>query len=153
MKKIIILFTASIMTLTACNNSGDTADSSQKKTADSLYDEVMDGHDVGMAKMGKLESAQNEVNRLIDSIGKLPAAAQQAAASLKSRLDSLKAELDYAGTAMDKWMVEMSWDSAENNLEKRIKYLTEEKLKVNQVRDNILNGLQKADTLLRSAIK
>jgi hypothetical protein len=151
--KRIYLIASLIVTLVSCNNSGDTADSTQKKTADSLYDQVMDGHDVGMAKMSKLEKAQQEVNRMLDSIAKLPAAAQQASATFKGRLDSLKIDLDYASTAMDKWMVEMVWDSAENNLDQRIKYLVEENEKVLRVKDNILNGLQKADTVLKSAFR
>jgi hypothetical protein len=50
---------------------------------------------------------------------------------------------------MDKWMVEFSMDSMKNNVEQRINYLTEEKLKVGKVKDAILNSLAQADSLLK----
>ena len=51
---------------------------------------------------------------------------------------------------MDRWMKEMNWDSASNNIEKRINYLTEENQKVTKVKESILNSLQNADSVLRS---
>jgi len=50
---------------------------------------------------------------------------------------------------MDKWMTEYDMDSAINNMEQRIKYLTDEKMKVGKMKEAILGGLQKADSLLR----
>jgi transcriptional regulator NrdR family protein len=41
-------------------------------------------------------------------------------------------------------------DSAVSNIEQRIKYLTEEKLRVSKVKEAILNSLQKADSLLKA---
>ncbi len=151
MKKIArFLFIATLFSLCACNNSGGDKTSDNKATADSLEDEVMDGHNVGMAKMIKIDKAQAEVNRLIDSISKLPAKARDAAQPLKARLDSLLKDLDYAEFAMNKWMEEYNFDSAKDNIEERIKYLTEEKLKVDKVKDAILGSLQKADSLVKA---
>lgn len=155
-KSRITVFAASISILIACNNAdkkheghaGHTTETPKTKE-DSLYADVMDGHNVGMAKMGKIRAMQNEVKKVLDSIAILPAKAQQAAAPLKTKLDSLAADLSYAETAMDKWMTEFVMDSAKNNIEKRIKYLTEEKLKIEKVKSSILTGLQKADSLLK----
>jgi hypothetical protein len=139
--------------LTACNNAdkkANTGDKVSKTLADSLENEVMDGHNVGMAKYGKLSAMQNEAQRLLDSIAKLPAKAREAMTPLKTKLDGLVEDLKTAKSDMDKWMDEYNMDSAVNNIEQRIKYLTEEKLKVSKVKESILNSLQKADSVLKS---
>ncbi|MEO7394101.1 MAG: viral A-type inclusion protein [Chitinophagaceae bacterium] len=138
----------------ACNNyksEGTLNNDSQKpKTqADSLMDEVMDGHDAGMGKMSKISKMQNEITRLLDSIGKLPAKARRTAATYKIKLDSLKANLSYAEMSMNKWMDEFNMDSALNNIDQRIKYLTDEKVKVGKVKAAILGSLHKADSLIK----
>ncbi len=160
MKKVfiplIVVFTIAII---SCNNSdkkqedhsGHTTDV-PKTQADSLMADVMDGHNVGMAKMGKIRAMQNEVKKVLDSIATLPAKAQQAAAPLRAKLDSAAADLSNAEMAMDKWMTEFNMDSAINNIDERIKYLTEEKLKVGKVKAAILGGLQKADSLLKAKL-
>jgi hypothetical protein len=158
MKKIFIAaLVAGIFVFIACNNSDKKQEDHSRHTTDvpktqedSLYADVMDGHNVGMAKMGKIRAMQNEVKRVLDSIATLPAKAKQAAAPLKAKLDSVTADLSYAEMAMDKWMTEFNMDSAKNNIEQRIKYLTDEKSKVGKVKAAILGGLQKADSLLKA---
>lgn len=137
----------------SCNNSENkknvAADGQPKTEAETLWKEVMDGHNIGMAKMGKLTRAEQATRRLIDSIEKLPAKAKQAAVPLKLKLDSLQKDLKNAELAMEKWMNEFNMDSATNDMEKRIDYLKSEKLKVSTVKESILNGLQQADSLLK----
>ena len=111
--------------------------------------DVMDGHDIGMAKMGRLTRAEQTTRRLLDSIENLPVKAKQAAAPLKIKLDSLQKDLSYAEFAMNKWMEEFNMDSAVNNVEKRIDYLSSEKLKVSKVKEAILGSLQKADSVIK----
>ena len=162
MKKVFSLFLlSSVIIMSGCNNSNNNRSSDQDTTqpkskeaiADSLYDDVMDGHNVGMAKFVTLQKARAEANRLIDSLQKLPAQAKQAAAPYKARLDSLVADLQYAEDAMNKWMDNFNLDSAKNDIEKRIQYLADEKVRVNKVRDAILESLQSADTLIKSRFK
>jgi len=139
--------------LAACNNTDkktNTGKETAKTLADSLENEVMDGHNVGMAKYGKLTAMQNEAQRLLDSIANLPAKAREAMMPLKTKLDGLVEDLRSAKAGMDKWMDEYNMDSAVNNIELRIKYLTEEKIKVSKVKESILNSLQKADSVLRA---
>ena len=133
--------------LIACNN-GDSGPDDKKSRADSLYKEVDEGHIVGMSKMVNLSKMQTETNRLLDSIAKLPAKARDAAAPYKAKLDSLLKDLNYAETAMDKWMTEFKYDSAKNDLEQRIKYLTDEKMRVGKVKEAILSSLSKADSII-----
>jgi len=154
MNKISLAFLfLAITSITACNNKNKKDNAGQiapKTLADSLENEVMDGHNAGMAKYGKLMSMQNEAQKLLDSISKLPAKAREAATPLTTKLDGLVKELKSAKEGMDKWMNEYNMDSAVNNIEQRIKYLAEEKIKVSEVKESILKSLQKADSLLKT---
>lgn len=155
MKKLSFILSALLIVgLLACNNSANEAPAKDAKQAeaDSLENEVMEGHNVGMAKMHKIANLKAETQRLIDSIDKLPAKARQAAASYKINLESLKNDLTKAGDAMNQWMENFKLDSAKSDLEKRIKYLTDEKLKVGNVKESILQSLQKADSLIKAKI-
>ena len=64
----------------------------------------MEGHDIAMPKSMKIPDLQKETKRLIDSIGKLPAKAQEAAAPYKAKLEALYKDLGDAYASMDKWM-------------------------------------------------
>jgi predicted metal-dependent HD superfamily phosphohydrolase len=102
-----------------------------------------------MGKMRKLTQLEQRTQRLIDSISKLPAKAREAASPYVQKLDSLSKDLQYAEFAMNKWMEEFVVDSANNDTEKRVKYLGEEKGKVTKVKEVILATIQKADSLLK----
>jgi hypothetical protein len=132
--------------LTACNNSADNGNKT-KTRADSLMDQVMEGHNIGMAKMDKIGASQKKVQQAIDSISKLPGETQKAAASYKYQLDSLLDRLKYAEYAMDKWMEEFNMDSSLDNSEERIKYLEAEKIKVEKVKEAMVSSLAKTDSL------
>ena len=156
MNKIFILITVLLLVvLISCNNNSKTdhsehgKDSESKTEADSLMKDVMDGHNIGMGKMGKLTRAEQATRRLLDSISKLPSKARKAAEPVKVKLDSLQKELSYAEFAMNKWMEEFKMDSAISNAKERIGYLGSEKLKVGKVKEAILNSLQKADSLIK----
>src|SRR6218665_24608 len=149
MKPIVLLLAASAALLLSCGNNTGTTKSTEKTLSDSLFDAVIDGHNAGMAKMPKLTDAKKKAQVIIDSIRQLPAKAKQAAAPYLARLDSLKKELDNAESAMNTWMDEINIDSANNDVEKRVKYLTDEKEKVSKVKAAIVSSLQKADSLLK----
>ncbi|MBL7707425.1 MAG: viral A-type inclusion protein [Chitinophagaceae bacterium] len=153
MKKLILLLVSTFL-LFACNNDDkhNHTGSAPKTEADSLMHDVMEGHDVGMGKMPKLSAAQKQAQQWLDSIAKLPAKAQQAAAPLKAKIDSLAKDLSYAEFAMNKWMEEFNMDSSLDNAEQRIKYLADEKMKVGKVKEAILGSLAKADSLLKAKL-
>ena len=153
--KIFNLFTAFVLCFlifSACKESQktETKTDTNKTLADSLEAQVMDGHDVGMAKYGKLKSLKFQAEQMLDSISKLPAKAKEASAPLKEKLEGLVLELNQAKEGMDKWMQEFDMDSAVDNLQARIKYLTDEKLKVGKVKESILWSLQHADSILKA---
>lgn len=150
MKFIIVLIAIIAF---ACNNSAEhnhnsrEAASGPKTLEDSLYAAVMEGHDIGMAKMGKVKGALKEVQKALDSLNKLPGAKPDK--DYQQSLIDLQEDLNYAEFGMNTWMEEFEMDSAKDNPELRVKYLQSEKDKVTKVRDNILNGLQRADSLLK----
>jgi hypothetical protein len=155
MRRILFILTTFLfVAITACNNtdkkSDDAAIEHQKIQADSLEKEVLEGHNEAMPKSMKIPALQKETQRLIDSISKLPAKAQQEAAPYKEKLKSLLKDLDDAGNAMNKWMAEFNYDSAKDNLVQRIKYLADEKLRVGKVKEAVLGSLQKADSLIKT---
>jgi hypothetical protein len=155
MKKIIlpaIIFAC--LAFTGCKNNPGSAKAKDTKQqeADSLEKQVLEDHDIAMPRSMRIPKLKKEIKRQLDSIGTLPAKAREAAATFKTKLESLLNELDYADFAMDKWMVEFNIDSAKDNLEQRIKYLTDEKIKVSKVKDAVLTGLAKADSLLKAKL-
>ena len=154
MKKIILGFVILVFAFSfSCNNSGEKkngkTNEKTKTRADSLMDDVMEGHNAGMGKMGKLSTMQNKVKQAIDSINKLPGKIKMTATDYKASLDALLTELMSAEEGMNKWMDEFNMDSAQNNLDQRIQYLESEKIKVTKVKESMLNALHKADSLLK----
>ncbi len=151
--KNVVLFSilTVILFMTACTNA-EKKDNPLKAQADSLYKEVIAGHDMAMPKSMRIPKLQKAAQHMIDSIAVLPEKARQAAAHLKAKLEELVNELGDADNAMNIWMSEINFDSAINNLEQRIKYFTEEKIKVNKVKEAVLNSIAKADSLLKAKL-
>ena len=136
----------------ACNNDGKDKHSSEtlKVKADSLYNQLLNEHEEGMKGWMKIEGRQKQIKILLDSIAKLPSKSQRTLDILKAKLNEATTELDDAYKLMDDWMTEMNLDSAVNNVELRIEYLTGEKLKGSKITELINNSLQKADSLLKA---
>lgn len=151
--KNTVLFAVIVICLfmVSCNSPGKKEDT-LKTQSDSLEKEVMKGHDIAMPKSMRIPKIQAAVQKIIDSIATLPGKAREAAAPYKAKLEELINDLNYADNAMNKWMAEINFDSAANNLQERIKYLTEEKLKVDKVKDAVLKSLAKADSLLKAKL-
>lgn len=118
-----------------------------KTKEDSLYKEVMDGHNIGMARIGRVKKAITETQQQLDSLNKL--SKNKIDPNHQQALIDLQEDLNYADYAMFKWMEEFKIDSAKGNVELRIRYLESEKDKVNKVKDAILNALKRADSLLK----
>ncbi len=158
MKKLLLPVAAIVVTLfIGCNNSDEKKEKEADKNtpgqhADSLYNDVIKGHDEAMVGWMRIEGRQKEISRQLDSIAKLPEKARAAAELLKAKLSEVNSELQSAYDGMDKWMSEVNLDSAKNNPEQRIKYFTEEKLKVDKVKEAVNSSLQKADSLLKAKL-
>jgi len=155
MLRLIIALAGLVLFAVACNNNASDAAADRKngftpvlKTKeDSLYHDVEQGHNIGMAKTGQLRRNMDETKRLLDSLNKL--SAQKINASYKQSLIDLQTALTNANNEMNDWMEKFKYDSASNNPELRIKYLSAEKVKVTAVKEHILSALQQADSLLK----
>lgn len=152
-KKIRLFVAIASMMAVACNDApsepsrkdgfGDAPVSKE----DSLHHEVMEGHDVGMAKIGRLRKYIGRIQQQEDSISKLPAAKQDK--QYLQALATLKTDLAAADKGMNTWMEEYKDDSAKGNEPLRLQYLESEKAKVTLVKDQILGALNRADSLLK----
>lgn len=115
--------------------------------ADSLRHEVMEGHDVAMAKTIPVKRHIAQIQLKLDSLSKLPA--QQQDKQYKQTLVSIQEALQNANKRMDIWMDEYKDDTLKDNETLRIQYLESEKVKVDKVKTQILESLQRADSLLK----
>ena len=123
----------------AANRTNGYSDQPRSKE-DSLFKEVMHDHDEGMARMGKLTVAIRQLRAKADSLVK----AKRNPEVEKKVLE----ELEYAESAMNTWMREFNMDSLKDQAERRMDYLEKEKQKVSKVRENILESIRRADSLL-----
>jgi hypothetical protein len=153
MKKIFIL-ALGISFVIACNNVADHSEhrkdgfSEKAETPeDSLFQLVMDGHDVGMAKMGKLRGYQQQSRKALDSLVKISDSPSKEQWTQKYK--NIQEELNYAEYSMNTWMEEFNPDSAKDNAEARLSYLKKEHEKVEKVKTGILTTLQKADSIFK----
>jgi len=118
-----------------------------KTREDTLFHEVMKGHDAGMAVLGKLRGKIKETTSQLDSLNKL--SAKKVDATYKQALTSIHTDLTNADTEMDNWMQKFKLDSVADNKELRIKYLEGERDKVSAVKEHIFSALERADSLLK----
>lgn len=91
-----------------------------------------------------------ETTAAIDSLGKLPAAAQKQSSALKTKLEEASSDLSNADKAMHEWMNGFKYDSLQNNEPERVKYLEDQKMKVTQMKDAVLSSISKAEGILGS---
>ena len=132
----------------ACNDAAeDTAagrttgySDNPRSKEDSLFKDVMHDHDEGMARMGKVSVAIRQLQSKADSLIK---AKRNPEAERKILQD-----LEEAKTAMNTWMKEFNIDSLKDQVESRIDYLEKEKVKVSRVKNNILESIRRADSVL-----
>lgn len=151
MRKNVVLLSGIILMMAACadESSGDRKDGYSEKaktTEDSLFQEVMDGHDKAMAKMGKIAGYRKQVTQQLDSLKKVKSGSKK---ELNRSLEELQASLKSAEDGMNVWMQEFQIDSAQDDAQRRLKYLSDEKVKVEKVRDDIFSALERADSLLK----
>ena len=155
MKKrmIVVASTIALLVIVACkNNSGseqnerkDGFGDTPKSKEDSLFKEVMEGHNLAMARMIKINKYLTQIQKKLDSINKLPVA--KINKEYQQILIDLQEDLNYAENGMNTWMEEFKIDSLKENSDKRIQYLETEKIKVEKIKEAIMSGLQRADSI------
>ncbi len=152
-KNIIVSFAVTALFAAACNDNtseGGRADGFSDKPVtkeDSLYKQVMDGHDEAMMKMGRIRKYLVQITKEKDSIAKLPAKQQDQ--SYQQTLATLEQRLSTAEQRMNNWMENFNIDSAKDNAALRIQYLQSESGKVDSVKNLVLESVQQADSLFK----
>lgn len=120
-----------------------------KTQEDTLFHEVMQGHDIGMAKMGKISKYIKQSEQVIDSLKKLPSNLENREKIVQ--FENLKIQLQEADDDMFEWMKNFQADTLEGKPE-RIGYLEKEKIRVEKVRVKILNAVAGGDSLLAKPV-
>ena len=149
MKNLLILI--SVAAFFSCSNSETPQringyEPVLKDRQDSLEHDVLEGHDQAMARFAKLSKNTRKVQWMIDSLSKI--SATKLNATVIAALTSAGKDLEDAKTSMDQWMDGFKLDSLRNDQEARIKYLESELLKVNVMKQKIVDALAKSDSLL-----
>ena len=150
MKKISLILTVISLTILSCNNNAETKSESAEEVVtkeDSLYKEVIEGHDEGMMKMRRLLASQKAVQQALDSLNRNTKAKLNTV--YIQQLEGLKEELAQAETNMNIWMESFSPDTMNSDKEKRVLYLEGEKAKVAKVNELINKSIGKTDSLLK----
>ncbi len=149
----LVIFLTFLSALIACNQEEkpirkDGFSEVPKTREDSLYKEVMDGHDIGMAKIRDVKKAASKAQQQLDSLNALPK--EKIDVNYRQALKDLQEDLNYADFGMFEWMKEFKVDSAKSNPELRVRYLEAERQKVLNVKEAILSSLKKADSLMKN---
>ncbi len=111
-----------------------------------LHDEIMAVHDEVMPKMDVIMSIKGELLEKLDSLRDLP----EVPASTVEKLESGVKSLENADESMMSWMRQWSppGDSVSHN--SKLRYYNQQKVKMNTVRDDMLNSIDSAKLLLES---
>jgi TolA-binding protein len=124
---------------TAAGRTTGYGDKPQSKE-DSLFKDVMHDHDEGMARTRQLSEAIRQMRSKVDSLIK---ANRNPEAERK-----ILEELESAERSMKTWMEEFNIDTLKDKAERRIEYLENEKVKVSRVKNDILESIRRADSVL-----
>ena len=150
---ILIIAMLTLASFVACSNSsgGDEKNrkngfgDSPKNKEDSLFNDVINGHNIAMARMDRVSNYLIKIQKALDSINKLPEAKLDA--NYQQSLIDLQEDLNYASYGMNTWMLGFKIDTLKGDKDKRIQYLEGEKEKVMKVKEDILGALQRADSI------
>lgn len=143
--KIPFLIAASCFII-ACNHNkssgeaaGENNSSIPKTLSDSLYKKTMEGHDVGMAKMGEIARYQKILKQRSDSLANL-----KNKAGMLPALDAALQELTSAEELMNRWMQDFDPDKAGSTEAEKVRYYAREKKKIDTVNARILSSIENA---------
>ncbi len=104
---------------------------------DKLASEVMEIHDVAMAKM----TMMHELKLQLQELEKAEGVSEETTAAIVA--------LKNAHRAMMQWMRNYKKEQGELSVEQRESYLLEEKIKIQQVSDMINNSIESSESLLK----
>jgi hypothetical protein len=141
----ISFFIAALFFIIACNHTssgeaaGENNSSIPKTLSDSLYKKAIEGHDVGMAKMGEIARYQKILQQQSDSLKGL-----KNKAGMLPVLDSALQKLVAAEELMNSWMRDFDPDKAGSTEAEKVRYYAREKKKIDTVTAQILRSIENA---------
>ena len=118
----------------------------EKKREDALYKEVMDIHDEVMPVMGTLRALSKSLQLHADSI---QLDSIQLSPEELVRIDSLKERLEKANEAMWQWMRDFRPLEEGTPHGEVLKFLIEQKKRIDKVRDDMMKAKDEADKYLK----
>lgn len=130
--RVVLLSMTALLFACGSGSPGDTHHNNSsipRSKSDSIYREVMAGHDLAMKKMGTIARYSTLIQQYKDSLAKTGSKNMPA----KSALDSALQGLTAADEAMNKWMVEFDPDKAGADEPAKLIYYTNEKEKITEV--------------------
>ncbi|HRN56802.1 MAG TPA: hypothetical protein PLL71_10140 [Agriterribacter sp.] len=143
MKTAILMM--AVMFVLSCNSTSPDSTGQQnnasipKTQSDSLYQSAMEGHDLGMAKMGEIARYQQLIKQRTDSL-----AALKNKAALLPALDSALEALTHAEELMNRWRQDFDPDNAGSTEAEKVSFYRSEKEKIDTVNARIFKSLEKA---------
>lgn len=145
----IPFFIAASCFIIACNHAssgraaGENNSSVPKTLSDSLYKKAIEGHDVGMAKMGEIARYQKILKQRSDSLTGL-----KNKAGMLPALNSALQELISAEELMNRWMQDFDPDKAGSTEAEKVRYYAREKKKIDTVTAQILRSIENAKRVM-----
>jgi hypothetical protein len=132
-----------VLILLGCSSKNDNGQDSQNSNSSgnqALYDEVMKVHDEVMPKM-------NDIYKLKEDLKKEIANAPDIVEEKRKEIESAILQLDAASESMMDWMRNFDPLPDSSGEEKARQYLEEQKVKVDKVKETMLQAIENAKEL------
>lgn len=139
--KTLTAFLLTLLIATSCENA--------KTIENKLQKDVIDVHDVIMARMGEINEAQYKLDSLKNKLGELKNIKPETdTLAFRNTIDSLKEKLTSADGAMMDWMHQFNPDYTGKSHEEIVEYLNKEKAKIDSVGVLFEESLSKSAEIL-----
>jgi hypothetical protein len=134
--------------LIACNNNKKPEQENNasivRTLSDSLYHEVMKGHDLAMKDIGPMIRYKALIKMQKDSL----AALKPKNSGLLKTLAAVSDSLDNANALMNTWMQEFDPEKAGKTEEEKVAFFTAEKEKVDTIKVRMVRSIELAKTIM-----
>ncbi len=147
MKKILFFFLIGSLAFSACQSGEQQPSEEELQTQqEQMWNEVMAVHDEVMPQMSEIKRLQNELKAYIGEDSSLDAEVQE-------KVGQAVQELSAAGEGMMSWMSnirQLEPLREEMDHEGIMNYLKEEKTKVDKVKEDMINSIEKGKEMMGS---
>ncbi len=137
MKKLVVLFIVGLV-VGGCSNE-------QAIKKDALFKEVMAAHDEVMPKMGDMNRLAKSLTAKADSLSQMT---DQDYSAQVANLRQAAKNVEEANEGMMQWMRQFEMPDNESPIAEVITYLSEQKEKIDKVKEDILQALKEGSALL-----